>query len=153
MPVATVTAGILLFYAIKWYWLDLTRSSVLTEILSYVFHMQYIWHNTSERWLKTKICYANSKKDQLNNNLKKSQKYKVSNLVWFEVMFAPLYEQNLSNDERADQNEHHLRVHRLVTSVLLVHLLVLQPICKTIRCAGKTIRILTTPSTGRAEKY
>jgi len=42
-------------------------------------------------------------------------------LVRAEVPFAPLHEHQLSNDERKDEDEYHLGVHRLVTAVFLMH--------------------------------
>ena len=47
------------------------------------------------------------------------------NLIRAEVMFAPLYKNELSDDERADENEYHLGMHRLMAAVLLMHASVL----------------------------
>jgi len=41
------------------------------------------------------------------------------------MSFAPLNENKLGDDERADEYEYHLSVHRLMTAVLLMHTSVL----------------------------
>ena len=51
----------------------------------------------------------------------KMERERETDLVGLEVPFAPLYENQLSNDERADENEHHLGMHRLMPAVLLMH--------------------------------
>lgn len=54
-----------------------------------------------------------------------------SYVVWLWVSLFPLHEDELGDDKRDNEDQHHLRVHGLVAFVFGMHLGVLHPVGQT----------------------
>jgi len=65
------------------------------------------------------------------NELILSTSETAADLIRLKMSFAPLYKNKLSDDERGNEYEYHLGVHRLMTTMFLMHPCMLHPATQT----------------------